>query len=63
MGYIKADWLRRRRIEGWGADWRTVWWWTRRVGYLIVIVIFAYPVKAEFLITGVELNSDLLFSR
>jgi hypothetical protein len=60
MGYI---WLRRRRrrIEGWGADWRTVWWWTRHVGYLIVI--FAYPFKAEFLITGFELNSDLLFAR
>ncbi len=60
MGYIRANWLR-RRIEGWGADRRTVWWWTRRVGYLIVI--FAYPFKAEFLITGVELNSDLRFAR
>jgi len=58
MGYIRANWL--RRIEGWGAD-RMVWWWTRCVGFLIVI--FAYPFKVEFLITGVELNSDLLFAQ
>ena len=59
MGYISANWLR-RRLVGWGVNWRTVWWWTRRVGYVIVVF---YPFKVEFLTTRVELSSGLCFAR